>query len=294
MGKYAKAEKQAASVVKALEKSGAIKSLGTARGYTNALTRVAEFIKAERLGSLRDMTPERAISYLEQRGEEVGQKQLDMERQAMQSMMQNLTGQLDAKERLTVVKSEHEQILSSRSYTSEQVSMVATAQRENNALSTQLAHSAGLRGHELLTLRRIEERNPSDRPARVEKFLGRDGERYTVKGKGGLVREVLLPSHLARQLESKRLDSPQKVTDRGIHYAQYYAINGGNKWSSSFSKASERALGWSSGAHGLRHSYAQERMHELQASGLSRHVALETVSQELGHFRPDITEVYLR
>lgn len=294
MGKYAKAEKQAASVVKALEKSGAIKSLGTARGYTNALTRVAEFVKAERLGSLRDMTPERAIAYLEQRGEEVGQKQLDMERQAMQSMMQNLTGQLDAKERLTVVKSEHEQILSSRSYTSEQVSMVATAQRENNALSTQLAHSAGLRGHELLTLRRIEERNPSDRPARVEKFLGRDGERYTVKGKGGLVREVLLPSHLARQLESKRLDSPQKVTDRGIHYAQYYAINGGNKWSSSFSKASERALGWSSGAHGLRHSYAQERVHELQASGLSRHVALETVSQELGHFRPDITEVYLR
>jgi integrase len=294
MGKYAKAEKQAASVVKALEKSGAIKSLGTARGYTNALTRVAEFVKAERLGSLRDMTPERAIAYLEQRGEEVGQKQLDMERQAMQSMMQNLTGQLDAKERLTVVKSEHEQILSSRSYTSEQVSMVTSAQRENNALSTELAHSAGLRGHELLTLRRIEERNPSDRPARAEKFLGREGERYTVKGKGGLVREVLIPSHLAKQLESKRLDSPQKVTDRGIHYAHHYAINGGNKWSSSFSKASERALGWSSGAHGLRHSYAQERMHELQASGLSRHVALETVSQELGHFRPDITEVYLR
>lgn len=294
MGKYAKAEKQAASVVKALEKSGAIKSLGTARGYTNALTRVAEFVKAARLGSLRDMTPERAIAYLEQRGEEVGQKQLDMERQAMQSMMQNLTGKLDTSERLTVVKSEHKQILSSRSYTPEQVSMVAAAQRENNALSTQIAYSAGLRGHELLTLRRIEERNPSDRPARAEKFTGREGERYTVKGKGGLVREVLIPSHLAKQLESKRLDSPQKVTDRNIHYAQHYAINGGNKWSSSFSKASERALGWSSGAHGLRHSYAQERMHELQASGLSRHVALETISQELGHFRPDITEVYLR
>jgi integrase len=294
MGKYAKAEKQAASVVKALEKSGAIKSLGTARGYTNALTRVAEFVKAERLGSLRDMTPERAIAYLEQRGEEVGQKQLDMERQAMQSMMQNLTGQLDAGERLTVVKSEHEQILSSRSYTPEQVSMVAAAQRENNALSTQIAYSAGLRGHELLTLQRIEERNPSDRPARAEKFLGREGERYTVKGKGGLVREVSIPLHLAKQLESKRFDSPQKVTDRNIHYAQHYDINGGKKWAASFSKAAERTLGWSEGAHGLRHSYAQERMHELQASGLSRHVALETVSQELGHFRPDITEVYLR
>ena len=61
----------------------------------------------------------------------------------------------------------------------------------------------------------------------------------------------------------------------------------------SVSAASERALGWSTGAHGLRHSYAQERMAELQAS-LSRDAALTTVSQEMGHFRPEITETYLR
>ena len=59
------------------------------------------------------------------------------------------------------------------------------------------------------------------------------------------------------------------------------------------SAASERVLGWSTGAHGLRHSYAQERMAELQAS-LSRDAALTTVSQEMGHFRPEITETYLR
>jgi hypothetical protein len=28
--------------------------------------------------------------------------------------------------------------------------------------------------------------------------------------------------------------------------------------------------------------------------GLSRDKALETVSQEMGHFRPDVTEIYLR
>ncbi|MDF5425801.1 site-specific integrase, partial [Vibrio parahaemolyticus] len=50
---------------------------------------------------------------------------------------------------------------------------------------------------------------------------------------------------------------------------------------------------WSTGAHGLRHSYAQERMSELQKN-MTYEKALEVVSQEMGHFRPDITEVYLR
>jgi hypothetical protein len=35
-------------------------------------------------------------------------------------------------------------------------------------------------------------------------------------------------------------------------------------------------------------------MNELQKIGYDRDTALETVSQEMGHFRPDITEVYLR
>ena len=72
------------------------------------------------------------------------------------------------------------------------------------------------------------------------------------------------------------------------------AISSSMNWSNSFSAAANRSLGWSEGAHGLRHSYAQERMHELQKSGLSRDRALETVSQEMGHFRPSITEIYLR
>ena len=62
----------------------------------------------------------------------------------------------------------------------------------------------------------------------------------------------------------------------------------------SFSKAAKRVLGWSEGAHGVRHAFAQERMDELTADFLDRNTALETVSQEMGHFRPGITEVYLR
>ncbi|GHW75362.1 integrase [Vibrio cholerae] len=171
--------------------------------------------------------------------------------------------------------------------------MVVNAQTERNALATEIAHAAGLRAHELHTLQRIEERNPDARPALKEKFTGRDGERYTVEGKGGLVREVIIPKDLAERLEDRRLEQPIQITDRGVNYTSNYDINGGNRWSSSFTTASNRALNWSSGAHGLRHSYAQERMSELQKS-MAYEKALEVVSQEMGHFRPDITEIYLR
>ncbi|TMX37523.1 integrase, partial [Vibrio rotiferianus] len=98
---------------------------------------------------------------------------------------------------------------------------------------------------------------------------------------------------LAERLEDRRLNQPVQITDRGVNYTSHYDINGGNRWSSSFTTASNRALNWSTGAHGLRHSYAQERMSELQKN-MTYEKALEVVSQEMGHFRPDITEVYLR
>ncbi|WP_246175597.1 hypothetical protein [Pseudoalteromonas rhizosphaerae] len=148
--------------------------------------------------------------------------------------------------------------------------------------------------HELLTIAKVSERKADIRPALDSKWLVREGCIYTVKGKGGLIRDVLIPSALATQLEQRRLTQPMTVRDREINYLQRYDIGGGHKWSCSFSKASNRALFFSNGAHGLRHSYAQERMDELKNLGLSRTTALETVSQELGHFRAEITEVYLR
>jgi len=271
-----------------------IKSVGTARNYEQALNRVAEYAREEKIGGLQALTAEQAVNYLEQRGQDVGQKTLDMERQAIQAMFQNVTGQLSRGERLPVIESKYQQDLAGRSYTPEQVQGIVNAQTERNALSTEIAHAAGLRAHELLTLQRIEERAPSERPALDTKFEGRDGDKYTVHGKGGLVREVVIPQALAARLEGRRFESPQKVTDRNIKYESRYDISGGNKWSSSFTNASNRTLGWSNGAHGVRHSYAQERMSELRTAGLSYEKSLETVSQEVGHFRQDITEVYLR
>lgn len=295
MGGLASAEKQAKSVTKALSKNGDVKSLGTIRNYTQCLTKVAEYCKQnpKEIPSLRQITVEQAKNYLEMRASEVGQKTLDMERQSIQKMMQCVTNQLGENERLEVTKSNIEQNLSSRMYTPEQVNIVSSHQSDKHALATQIAYASGLRAHELLTLRPASERPMDIRPQTDFKFQHREGERYTVQGKGGLVREVIVPKDLAQRLESTRFESPKSTTDRGIKYEQHYNVGGGKQFSDSFSKASKEHLGWTAGAHGLRHSYAQERMSELQMV-LTRSMALETVSQELGHFRPEITEVYLR
>lgn len=48
------------------------------------------------------------------------------------------------------------------------------------------------------------------------------------------------------------------------------------------------------GSHGLRHTYAQNRMNELQTEGVGYRTACLIVSREMGHERPSITELYLR
>jgi integrase len=265
---------------------GRIHSVGTARNYEQALKGFAEYIQANHLGDLAGIKAEEALQYLEERADEVAQKTLDLDRQAIQM---HLGVQLE------VVKSEVETRLATRSYTPEQVERIAAAQSERNILATQLAYDAGLRAHELLTLQPTDERPVSThRQWSDERFYGRTGVRYTVTGKGGLVREVLVSDHLAAHLEEKRLVEPYPVSDRGVNYMQHYDIGGGRAWSQSFSAASKRALGFSNGAHGLRHGYVQERMKELQAIGMKYIAAKGTVAQEVGHFAHKTTEAYLR
>lgn len=284
--------KQAGAVIRQLQ-GGVLKSVRTAGNYEDALSKVATGL-AYQQRNLRDLTPQTARDYLELRAEQVGQSQLNMERQALQCMMRHVTSQLDHGARLPVVVSEYEQTLEARAYTPEQVQAIVERQAPQNALATEIAYAAGLRAHELYTLRPLDEQHPDIRPALADKFAYRGGERYTVVGKGNLCREVRLPRALAERLEARRLPAPQRVTDRRVHYERQYQIGGGRNFSQSFTRASKGALGFSNGAHGLRHSYAQERMDKLRDRRTERAHALETVSQELGHFRPDITETYLR
>ena len=249
---------------------------------------------------LTALTPERAVAYLKGRAGQVGQKTLDMERQALQAMMVNVTGRMPPGARLPVVKSAEPHRPRPRAYSPAQVHAVAARQDARNALATEIAHASGIRAHELLTLARPGEQPPDDRSDRSHltgtaaegmKFAGRSGVVYTVAGKGGLVREVMLPERLAQRLEERRLDAPAPVVDRGVRYLRRYDIGGGQSFSASFSTASTEAIGKSRGAHGLRYSYAQFRMRELMHHA-ERRLALAIISEEMGHLRPEITLRY--
>ncbi|HHG89814.1 MAG TPA: site-specific integrase [Devosia sp.] len=269
--------------------TGRIHSLATFNKYATALKQAGDWAKeAVGLRHLKAFTPELAQQYLTDRAAQgIGQKQLDTDRNALEF----ITGKGSLVRERALTQSE----LHSRAYSPAQIRLIAAHQSDRNALATELAWRAGLRAHELLTLQRAgEARAASHRHWSPDRFLGRDGERYIVTGKGGLRREVMIPHDLAARLEARRLETGRVVVDRGITYRQHYDIGGGNAWSKSFSEASSRVLGWSHGAHGLRHSYAQERMQKLQGLGKAYYPAREILSQELGHFRGDIVEVYLR
>ena len=266
--------------------SGKIHSLGTERAYEQALAGLTEWIQENKLGDLKGLDEATARHYLEVRAEDVGQKTLDLDRQAINAFLGINLDRID---------SEKEAAIDSRAYTQDQIRIVAESQTAGHALATAVAAAAGLRAHELLTLLPVSERAAdTHRDYRHDRFSGREGTIYTVIGKGGLCREVILPQNLADKLETTRLDSAHTVYDRGIRYQQHYAIGGGKRWSDSFSKAADRALGWSTGAHGVRHTYAQERVIELQQQHYRFEDAKEVVSQEMGHFRADIIDTYLR
>jgi hypothetical protein len=254
--------KQALEAIKKLQEGGKIKSVGTNRNYLAALKHIAKHIKTS---NLRDLTTTEATQYLVDRSVVVGQKSLDMSRQVMQHLLN---------QKLAVIKTEKKAKKATSDarggYTPEQVTFISEHQNQRNALATKLSYAAGLWAHELLTLRLVKEQTP---PIRASdgladgftdglKFSQTDGKIYTVVGHGGLVRAVLIPNELAQQLEQRKLNEPVKVTDRNIYYQQHYNVGGGQSWSNSFSKTSNRVLGWSRGGYGLRQTYIQERMKE--------------------------------
>jgi len=278
------------------DQSGHLHSIRTSQERSRALVRAVNDIKQEYgIHNLSEITKEMAVAYLEKRAEEIGQKSLDNERLALQMLSERKFAMQG--EKLERLKTDQgiTRYAQGRAYTSKQVEMIAQKQQPHNALATRIAYAAGLRQHELYSLKPSVERGyTADRKWSNDRFVGRDGVRYTVKGKGGLIREVMIPTALAERLETYRLDAAVLKVDQGVAYQQHYGLGAGRGWAASFRSAAERSIGWHKGAHGVRHSYAQERMVELQNRGYAYYKALAIVSQELGHFRPDITEVYLR
>lgn len=186
----------------------------------------------------------------------------------------------------------------SRAYTDDQIKSIANSfEQERERLAIILMRDAGLRVHELYTLRRVGEGKPvsNQRDWVNERFIHRDdGVKYIVTGKGGLTREVMISKPLADRLEKLRHGKPVKVNDRGVIYRQRYNLLAGNNLSKRFSEHSKQELGFSTGAHGARHSYVQARYNYLVYKGIDPRTAKKIVSQEVGHMRASITNTYLR
>lgn len=274
-----------------------ISSVGTERSYQQSLARFAAHLQAERAGDLRTATPAQARKWLGRRAEEVSQTTLDRDRQALAAFFASRGEDLGARRADFRARAEPGGLATtSRRYTDDQLDRIQRRQAPHHGLATRLAREAGLRAQELATLARPEDRPATaDRPWRPDRGGQRVGTVvFTVQGKGGLVREVFLSRPTAARLEAVRREEPITVRDRGVRYISYYAIGYGQAWSQSFSQASREELGWSLGAHACRHVYAQDRMDQLQQAGYRYEEAKEVVAQELGHFRAETTEAYLR
>lgn len=239
---------------------------------------------------LHRLSAEHATEYLRARAACVAQKTLDGETSALRKLTRG---------NLPRVRSSYVPARSlaseSRAYSREELERVIAHQSERNAFATRVAREAGLRGAELLTLRRFDERTPSV-PEKwdARRWIGKESwVRYTVHGKGSLVREVRLSPETARLLEARRC-TPCEMVDRHIRHTAVYDIGGGNAWARSFSDASQRALGQSRGAHGVRHAFAREEVARYVALGWDMRDAKCLTSQLLGHWREDIVRVYLR
>lgn len=278
------------------KKIGKIASVGTERSFRQCIANYLKWchengIHPDFRGNLLTLT-----QYLEERREWVQQKTLNQERQALQLIYQ---------QQLPYLLSFHESVNDKRSYVISQVNQIIAHQTEKNVITTWLAFFAGIRAHEGATILPVSERNSSPhRKWDLRRFLGLQSHQiYSVVGKGGLVREVAVPTWLAHRLEARRRQ-PVEVVDREIFYVSNYDIGFGQAWSQSFTSASKKALGFSKGGHGLRHSYSKWRLQELlEQLDVDKHPndestveeqALLILSQELGHFRLDIVYTYLR
>jgi integrase len=103
--------------------------------------------------------------------------------------------------------------------------------------------------------------------------------------KGGLSRDL----YLSRE-------TYEKVSAYVIDHGKLHIEKGGQRdiYRNAIKEAAVATDQKYTGSHGLRHNFAQNRMAELEASGIGHRVALTQVSLEMGHFREDITKHYLR
>jgi len=250
---------------------GKIRSFSTANQFEGIYRRVSHWLEKERIDTpLNKITQAQAMRYLMGRASDIQQKQWAN----------------DPKN-------------APRAYSREQIKQViASCKDPKMKVAIAATYQGGLRAKELFTLCPESERPVDHRVDewRSDRFSGgrEHWVSYTVIGKGKLPREVRLSPEVHHLVSQLRLTESIGVKDRGIGYEQRYDLPGGQAFSQAFKGICDQAIGWSNGPHGLRHSFAQERLVELMADGRTEEEALPILAQETGHWAEANLRYYLR
>lgn len=280
MPSFRSAKNQAQYHTRKLRDRGIVTNHTTGEAWYEALTVFTEYLKSKRT-DLKSATLSHAKDYLKLRAGKVDQIQLDIDRCALQAHLGVSINHVRASKTPRKIAEQH-------AYIPTQSKLVRQEMSEHHAFAAAIAEAAGLRAHEIFSLQPgdLREATPN-RQWREDRFAGRDGLRYTVKGKGGIVREVCISRELAHRLEQDyRLETPREVTDRGNQYTQHYNLPGGQALSQAWLEASFKSLATTKDIRELRRAYANERMEELQQLDYSNLDAEELISQELGNTTP--------
>jgi integrase len=104
----------------------------------------------------------------------------------------------------------------------------------------------------------------------------------------------MVPFNLAFRLESIALQQPEILYIQGVRFVSYYFIPGGPFFSQWFGPWARTVTKTKMSFHSLRHSFAQQRLFKLAQLGFDHVTAMTIVSQEMGHFRPEITTTYMK
>lgn len=258
------------------------------KAHVSTLIQYSVWLHEKKGKHLKNASLEESKMYLEAISKIKSQSTVSLARQAI-----NL--HLHPSSPISFVKSQIPNKCENRAYSDQQIAFLRQEAEPDLALAIGLSDAAGLRGMELFTLADQSNLTASERDYHPHRFAGRaDDVPLLVHGKGRLIREVRLPPELAAELRKLARAEPQKISHRGAHLQSHFQLVAGQTFSQRFTDLSLKVLGFSNGAHGLRHSFAQRRRNELLCLGYPLEEAIQILSNELGHFSVKNTLAYLR
>lgn len=159
---FAKSLNQANKACALIRQAGISQSVGTQNTYRDCLKVFCDFIKENQLGDLKNVSRDVVNRFLAHKAATVGQKTCEKYKQAIQAYL-HARGDLSKDQNLPPVHSDTPQKLGRRAYSPAQVEMIQAHLTRTLAFSTELSYRCGLRAHELLTIRRIDEKRPDRR-----------------------------------------------------------------------------------------------------------------------------------